>query len=152
MKHADNRKQNLYSLPKKSGTKTTSILNTSNTTYAGPINCQTSNISDTISNSIPMLNGVKGVFSHQCCFVYIHIYTYIYRWATLLLRAGCYIGTQFYGGFGYADDLTHLPQDKTAADHIFICILWMKICVFWLRFHWSLFLRVQLIIIQHWFR
>ena len=30
--------------------------------------------------------------------------------------------------------------------------LWMKSFVFWLKFHWSLFLRIQLIITQHWFR
>ena len=29
---------------------------------------------------------------------------------------------------------------------------WMKMLEFRLRFHWSLFLRVQLTIIQHWFR
>ena len=29
---------------------------------------------------------------------------------------------------------------------------WMKMLEFQLRFHWSLFLRVQLTIIQHWFR
>ena len=29
---------------------------------------------------------------------------------------------------------------------------WMKICKFRLRFHWRLFLRVQLTIFQHWFR
>ena len=29
---------------------------------------------------------------------------------------------------------------------------WMKSFVFWLKFHWSLFLRVQLTITQHWFR
>ena len=29
---------------------------------------------------------------------------------------------------------------------------WMKMLEFWLRFHWSLFLRVQLTIFQHWFR
>ena len=28
----------------------------------------------------------------------------------------------------------------------------MKIFVFWLKFHWSLFIRVQLPITQHWFR
>ena len=28
---------------------------------------------------------------------------------------------------------------------------WMKSVVFWLKFHWSLFLRVQLIITKHWF-
>ena len=29
---------------------------------------------------------------------------------------------------------------------------WMKNFVFWLKFHWSLFLMVQLTIAQHWFR
>ena len=29
---------------------------------------------------------------------------------------------------------------------------WMKIDQFWLIFHWSLFLRVELTIFQHWFR
>ena len=29
---------------------------------------------------------------------------------------------------------------------------WMKSFVFWFNFHWSLFLRVQLTISQHWFR
>ena len=29
---------------------------------------------------------------------------------------------------------------------------WMKVWLFRLKFHWSLFLRVQLIISQHWFR
>ena len=29
---------------------------------------------------------------------------------------------------------------------------WMKMFEFWLKFRWSLFLRFQLIIFQHWFR
>ena len=29
---------------------------------------------------------------------------------------------------------------------------WMKLYEFWLKFHWSLFLAVQLTIFQHWFR
>ena len=29
---------------------------------------------------------------------------------------------------------------------------WMKMLEFWLKFHWSLFLRFQLTITQHWFR
>ena len=37
----------------------------------------------------------------------------------------------------------HFPED------IFKCISWLKIYEFRLRFHWSVFLRVQ---IQHWFR
>ena len=51
--------------------------------------------------------------------------------------------------------LNHLPQDKmaailqTASSNAFS---WMKNFVFWFKFHWNLFLRVQLTIRQHWFR
>ena len=38
------------------------------------------------------------------------------------------------------------------AEHIFNCISWMKTFDFHIKFHWSMFLRVQLIICQHWFR
>ena len=51
--------------------------------------------------------------------------------------------------------LTHLPLDKMAAisQTIFSdAFSWMKSFLFWLKFHWSLFLRVQLTVIQHWFR
>ena len=37
-------------------------------------------------------------------------------------------------------------------DDIFICISVNENCVFWWNFHWRFFLRVHLIIIQHWFR
>ena len=45
--------------------------------------------------------------------------------------------------------LTHLPLDKMAAisQTIFSdAFLWLKSCVFWLKLHWSLFVRVQLTI------
>ena len=50
--------------------------------------------------------------------------------------------------------LTHWGRDKMAA--IFQktfsnAFSWMKMYEFWLWFHWSLFLRVHLIIFQHWF-
>ena len=38
------------------------------------------------------------------------------------------------------------------ADVIFRCIFLMKNFVVWLKFHWSIFLRVRLTITQHWFR
>ena len=38
------------------------------------------------------------------------------------------------------------------ADDILKCIFIMKMFEFRLKFHWSLFLRVQLTIFQHWFR
>ena len=54
-----------------------------------------------------------------------------------------------------SDWLTHWGRDKMAA--IFLTTFsnafsWMKMLEFLLRFHWSLFLRVQLTIFQHWFR
>ena len=51
--------------------------------------------------------------------------------------------------------LTHWGRDKMAAisQTIFSnAFSWMKMDEFRLRFHWSLFLRVQLTIFQHWFR
>ena len=51
--------------------------------------------------------------------------------------------------------LTHLCLDKIAAISPTIfpdAFSWMKNFVFWLKFDWSLFLRVQLTITQHWFR
>ena len=57
--------------------------------------------------------------------------------------------------FGTYFRITHWSRDKMAAivqtifsDEFF----WMKIYEFRLRFHWNLFLRVQLTISQHWFR
>ena len=51
--------------------------------------------------------------------------------------------------------LTHLPQEKMAAisQTMFSdAFLWMGSFAFWLKFHWSLFLRVQLTVFHHWFR
>ena len=53
------------------------------------------------------------------------------------------------------NNLTHLALDKLAAisQTIFSdAFPWMKKFVFWLKFHWSLSLRVQLTRAQHWFR
>ena len=51
--------------------------------------------------------------------------------------------------------LTHWGRDNMAA--IFQTTFsnafsWMEIYEFWLRFQWSLFLRIQLTIFQYWFR
>ena len=51
--------------------------------------------------------------------------------------------------------LTHWDRDKMAAIPCTIfsnAFSWMKMYEFWLRFHWSLLLRVQLTIFQHLFR
>ena len=51
--------------------------------------------------------------------------------------------------------LTHWGRDKMAAvsqTTFSNAFSWMKMCEFWLKFHRSLFLRVQIAIIHHWFR
>ena len=51
--------------------------------------------------------------------------------------------------------LTHWGRDKMDAISQTTCssaFSWMKMFEFQLIFHWSLFLRVQLTIFQHWFR
>ena len=51
--------------------------------------------------------------------------------------------------------LTHWGRDKMAAiiqTTFSNAFSWMKMCEFRLKFHWSLFLRVQLTIFHHWFR
>ena len=53
------------------------------------------------------------------------------------------------------DILVNSPLDKMASvsQTVFSdAFLWMKSFVFRLKFHWSLFLRVQLTITHHWFR
>ena len=55
----------------------------------------------------------------------------------------------------YCLEIDSSPLDKMAAISQMIFsdeFLWKKISVFWLLFHWSLFLRVQLTITQYWFR
>ena len=55
----------------------------------------------------------------------------------------------------YSLALTHWGRDKTDAILLttFSNVLsWMKALKFLLKFHWSLFPRVQLTIFQHWFR
>ena len=52
-------------------------------------------------------------------------------------------------------ELTHWGWDKMDAisqTTLSNAFLYMKMLKFWLKFHWSLFLRVQLTIFQHWFR
>ena len=52
-------------------------------------------------------------------------------------------------------DLTHWGRDKmdaTSQTTLSNAFSWMKLLEFWLKIHWSLFLRVQLTILQHCFR
>ena len=50
--------------------------------------------------------------------------------------------------------ITLRPGQMAAISHTTFsnAFYWMTMYEFWLRFHWSLFLRVQLTIFQHWFK
>ena len=80
-------------------------------------------------------------------------------WATDFQEIGSDSGWDMLSGavpfFPLWPGLTHLPVDKVAAisQTIFSdAFSWMKSFVFWLNFHWNLFLRVQFTITRHWFR
>ena len=54
-----------------------------------------------------------------------------------------------------ARTLTHLPLDKRATipqTIVLNAFSWMKSFIFWYKFHWILFLRIQLTRTQHWFK
>ena len=60
-----------------------------------------------------------------------------------------------HGGISSCSYASHLGWDKMAAisqTTISNACSWMKMLEFRLRFHWSLFIRVQLTLFQHWFR
>ena len=55
----------------------------------------------------------------------------------------------------HSSPLTHWGRDKMAAilqTTLSNAFSWMKMLEFWYKFYWSLLLRVQFTIIQHWFR
>ena len=57
--------------------------------------------------------------------------------------------------FNVKDNSTHWGRDKMAVilQTIFSnAFSWMEICELRVRFHWSLVLRLELVIFQHWFR
>ena len=65
------------------------------------------------------------------------------------------MSTYVYSGFNASNTLTHLLLNKMAVISQMTfsnAFSWMKSLVLWFKFHWSLFLRVQLTISQHWFR
>ena len=52
-------------------------------------------------------------------------------------------------------NLTHWGRDKMdTISHttLWNAFSWMKMLKFWLKFHWSFFIKAQLTIFQHWFR
>ena len=63
-----------------------------------------------------------------------------------LLTHICVTRPQWVNTLRPRQDGRHFP------DYIFTCIAWIKMYGLLLRFHWSLFLKVQLIIFRHWCR
>ena len=62
--------------------------------------------------------------------------------------------TQCVGMIVVDGGLHPIPLDKmaTISQTFSSAFLWLKSFVFWFKFHWTLFQRVQLTIRQHWFR
>ena len=103
-----------------------------------------------VPNFLPLF-GIKPVMAYLCRNVFVH-------W----LKPGCII-TPWHGCLCSPSLalcvgnplLTHLPLDKMDAisqPPFSNALSWMKNFDFWLKFHWSLFIRVQLTKTQHWFR
>ena len=102
---------------------------------------------------------IKQHFSMQ-----IYIYDFIFCHHTDFFICSNYDDVHYYIWWSFfmwktsvigPSKLTHWGRDKMAA--IFQTTFpngfsWMKMYDFRLTFHWSLFLRVQLTIFQHWFR
>ena len=79
--------------------------------------------------------------------IFIEIHTFSFKKIHLKMSSGKW--RPFCLGLN-VDEMAAISQMKFTD-----AFLWMKSFVFWLKFHWtcwSLFLRVQLTIYQHWFR
>ena len=73
--------------------------------------------------------------------------TQLCKWHMMIFFLLCYSQTLFF---------TPESSSTLISTSQLICswtkFSWMKSCVFLFKFHWSLFLKVQLTISQHWFR
>ena len=72
-----------------------------------------------------------------------------------LRRPGFYLVDKVFQGLGKDLALTYWGRDKMGAisqTTFSSAFSWMKMLKFRLKFHWNMFLRVQLTIFQHWFR
>ena len=84
-----------------------------------------------------------GVFLHQCNCV---CHPLLMESSSVGMTLGCYFDSH---------DLTHWGRGKMDAisqTTFSSAFSWMKMFEFLFKFHWNLFLTVQLTIFQHWFR
>ena len=96
----------------------------------------------TILFSCDMLSLCGGLLTHVKQTIGLYL-----NWLWLSLQMHIYVICR--------SELTHWGRDKMDAisqTTLSNAFLWMKMLEFWLKFHWSLFLRVQLTIFHHWFR
>ena len=87
------------------------------------------------------------IYMYTCILFYLYISWTANKIFTISL-ASCFT-------FNMYMSLTNWGWDKMAAIFQTTCsntLSWMKMYEFRLKFHWSLFLRVQLTIFQYWFR
>ena len=119
---------------------------------SGPTHC-TQKISRLGRESTPL--GCCGPLTHLHRCIDISLYYETWEHVPVHWRQGkCQLWSNF---FMYRPTvvLTYWGRDKMAAisqTTFSNGFSWMKMLEFRLRFHWSLFLRFQLTIIQHWFR
>ena len=71
---------------------------------------------------------------------------------SLLLLIGLFAFSRYQWNLFYINIFRPTQNGRHFPDDIFECIFLNEICKFQLIFHWSLFLRAQLTIFQHWFR
>ena len=96
-------------------------------------------------------NGIKFVSASVCSVSLVQYPPRVWRGAPSLPIWMCTLSCRG------APSPLHTLKQRQNVHHIVESIfsnafLWMKSFVFWFKFHWSFFIRVQLMIRQHWFR
>ena len=107
---------------------------------------------DQISQNIPSLASQELIFLLKNCEIPIHILKIFHYFSNP--KFGLFIKHNFHYNPAVCL-LTHWGRDKMDAISQMIlsnAYSWMKMFQLRLKFHWSLFPRVQLTIFQHWFR
>ena len=97
----------------------------------------------------------EGLLLSHCCYSKHSCSRRFYCMVWTKVRPGYVISSLVFYGCNTLVLLTHWGRDKM--DAVSQTTLWsafssMKMFEFLLKFHWSLFLRVQLTIFHHWFR
>ena len=128
----------------------------------GTDNCETTQETFNFWDCVSLILEVWRLILILCLFK-CHVVCNYVLWSAVIMRPVCYAANLdlsldlhvSYNELGIDQTWTHLPLDTMAAilQMTFSnAFSWMKSFVFWVKFHWSLFLMVQLTITQHWFR